>query len=150
MKKGFTLIEVLAVLVILALIAVIAIPNTFKISGNIKKELYCKKVNLVLDDAKRWGTDHISSLQSDCYTAFNVKYLVNNGISKKDSKSKDSLVINPYSNATMDNDKVLLYKKNDRAYAYYIPSSDSDIQLLLNSCDIGVITNYNVCKSYID
>ncbi len=150
MKKGFTLIEVLAVLVILALIAVIAIPNVFKISGDVKKELYCEKVNVMLDDAKRWGTDHISSLQTDCYTALSVKYLVNNGISKKDSKSKDSLVINPYSNDAMDNDKVLLYKKNDRAYAYYVPNNDSDIQLLLNSCDIEVITNYNVCKSYID
>ena len=55
MKKGFTLIEVLAVLVILALLALVAVPGAMRISGDMKKELYCKKVNLILNDIKRYG-----------------------------------------------------------------------------------------------
>ena len=39
MKKGFTLIEVLAVLVILALLALVAVPGAMRISGDMKKEL---------------------------------------------------------------------------------------------------------------
>ena len=70
-KKGFTLVELLAVIVILGLVATIAIPTSMTISDEIKKNLYCEKVDLLLSDAKRFGNDHLGVLKKaynqNCY-----------------------------------------------------------------------------------
>ena len=52
MKKGFTLVELLAVMALLAIIAVIAVPSAMKVSYNVKKDMYCEKVDMILQNAK--------------------------------------------------------------------------------------------------
>ena len=42
-KKGFTLVELLAVIVILALLVAIAVPSTFSISNRLKTNNKCKE-----------------------------------------------------------------------------------------------------------
>ena len=44
MKKGFTLVELLAVMALLAIIAVIAVPSAMKVSYNVKKICIVKKL----------------------------------------------------------------------------------------------------------
>ena len=144
MKKGFTLIEVLAVLVILALLALVAVPGAMRISGDMKKELYCKKVNLILNDIKRYGDEHISSLCSSCYKQFSVKEIVSMGITKREDRDSDRYIKNPFTNLAMDDDKILLYVKNNRAYAYYVPSYSDDEDLLEKECNSQIIDINNV------
>ena len=146
MKKGFTLIEVLAVLVILALLALVAVPGAMRISGDMRKELYCKKVNLILNDIKRYGDEHISSLSTSCYKQFSVKEIVSMGITKREDKDSDIYIKNPFTNLAMDDDKIFLYAKNNRAYAYYVPSYSDDADVVGNmaSATIAGLKDYNV------
>ena len=58
-NKGFTLVELMAVIIILGLIAVIAVPIVTKILSNSKDELYERQVKEIEDAAKRWGVDNI-------------------------------------------------------------------------------------------
>lgn len=57
-KKGFTLVELLAVIVLLAVIAVIAISATNVVSENIKKNMLDKKYQLIEKAAVLYGEDN--------------------------------------------------------------------------------------------
>ncbi len=142
MKKGFTLIELLAVIVILALLATIAVPSAINISNDIKKDLYCEKVNMLLTDAKRWGDEHLSTLESSCYTIKTVQDLVESGITKKENDTPGEYIINPYTNESMDNNEIGLYIKNKRAQAFFIETNTN----LINACDeVEVTTRPPAC-----
>lgn len=53
MKKGFTLIEVLAVIVILAIIALIVFPEVNKIIKNSKQKSYDTQINSLIESTKK-------------------------------------------------------------------------------------------------
>ena len=135
-KKGFTLVELMAVIVILAILACVAVPNVLNISRNTKKRLYCEKVTNYLSDAKRWGDNHLKELRSDCYIVKNVNFLVSEGI------SSDSDIVSPYNKRNMNYDNIGIYLKNKRAYAFYIvdDSFSSYDKNILNDC-----VAYRVC-----
>ncbi len=131
MKKGFTLIELLAVILIIALIAVIAVPNTFKVSTDVKKDMYCEKVDLLTSTTTRWADDHKSTLKETCYCEYSIERLVTTGKLKNEAgKGADTKFIeNPYNSANMisEGSKVGVYKKNNRTYAFFLKgSSDVD------------------------
>lgn len=138
-KKGFTLVELLAVIVILGLIAVIAIPNSMTVSDGVKKNLYCEKVDLLLTDAKRFGNDHLGVLRQagnqNCYIPVTVEYLVNKGIIKKE-QDHAPFITNPYDNSSMDGKTIGIYYKNKRAYAFYIESDTTLNQIFTSECNI--------------
>ncbi len=126
MKKGFTLVELLAVIVILALLGTIAIPNMFKVSNEVQKDMYCEKVNMIISAAKTWGSSHTSELKTNCYKEMTIKDLVNKGIIKKESdEAGKPMVENPVTGGSMENSKVGIYLKNKRAYVFYI-ETDTD------------------------
>lgn len=54
-KKGFTLVELLAVIVVLSLVMIIAIPAITKNTSSAKKAILKTKVNLIVDEAVIWG-----------------------------------------------------------------------------------------------
>ena len=70
-KKGFTLIEVLAVLVIMAIILTLAVPNIFKFRSNANEKAFRTKIDLLATTAETY----IENNSND------IVYKCNNGLS---------------------------------------------------------------------
>ena len=54
-----------------------------------------------------------------------IKELVDEGITSKENNDLGMYVVNPITNLGMDNSQIRLYKKNNRAQAYYIENDRS-------------------------
>ena len=114
-KKGFTLVELLAVIVILAIIITIAVPSTIAVSNKIKKKMYNTKVDMIMDAAKMYGQDNSSKVNSDensCNVLVKVSDLINGGYVKKDDVDNGK-VLSPIDNSSMNDLQICLYKKNN-------------------------------------
>jgi len=135
MKKGFTLVELLAVIVILALLATIAVPSAISISHSIKEDMYCTKVDMIISAAKTWGSEHMSQLrntsQTTCYKEMTVGELISKGAIKKESETEGEYLKNPVTDEPMDNQKIGLYIMNKRVQAFFI-EENPDLQ---NVCE---------------
>lgn len=95
MNKGFTLVELIAVIVILGLLVIITTPAYNSISNNIKKSNYESKKSTIkaitLSYVEKYLKDEIYSGASDkdkvkCFT---VDYLIKSGIISSDSDEKE-------------------------------------------------------------
>lgn len=116
-KKGFTLVELLAVIVILGLLATVAVTSAINVSTKLKVKMYCEKVQLIESGAKQYGADIIDSLDATGIT-MTVGDLVKQGAIKKDEDTPGSYVQDPRDKSSMDSISVRIYLKNKRAYVH--------------------------------
>ncbi len=134
-KKGFTLVELLAVIVLLGLIISIGVPGVMKISEKMKSKSLNTKIDIVESAAVLWGQDNKTLLQAEpkeeCYyekdsnnmyscNKISVEKLIEEDFLDGDSNGKS--FINPKNNKDLASDedcKVHVYKKNNRVYAYF-------------------------------
>lgn len=86
MKKGFTLVELIAVLVILSVIALIVTPNIMVSVKEYQKQVYETEVQAISDAAKNWVADNISELpnNSDFSLIITIHDLIDNGYYDKE------------------------------------------------------------------
>ena len=91
MKKGFTLLELLAVIVILGIISTIAIPVYISVSENIKQNLYNTKMEEVLSKSEKFAEDN-------GIVAFDIRTLIENGYLSADNE------LGEYKNPITDRD----------------------------------------------
>jgi prepilin-type N-terminal cleavage/methylation domain-containing protein len=71
-KKGFTLVEVLAVLVIIALLMAIAVPTSISVSKKVKIKMLNNKVQLAEKAAALWANDNLNCLKDNTCPAFKI------------------------------------------------------------------------------
>lgn len=57
-NRGFTLIEMMAVVVVLAILALIVTPIVSDIIDNNREKLYNDQVKAIISSAKLWGSEH--------------------------------------------------------------------------------------------
>ena len=93
MNKGFTLVELIAVITILSLIAIITTPAYDNISNNIKTKNYESKKNTIKAHTLSYVEKY---LKNEAYNGtesktlcFSVNYLIRNGIISSDSETDE-------------------------------------------------------------
>lgn len=129
-KKGFTLVELLAVIVILAILALIAVPNVSSLVRKSKTNMFCKKVESIEAAAKYYAQDYLSDLTTTDGTIvankIPLRLLVEKGYLKKD-KEKCTIgvdcVTDPRDNSSLDNNYIDIYSENNRLYGRYLYTS---------------------------
>ncbi len=113
MKKGFTLIEVLAVIVILGLLIAIISPVVNNLLGDSEDVLSDKQVDSIVKASKKYMVEHSELLpeKSDS-TAIYISDLIDKGIIDSDN------VIDPKTKEEMNGCVVVNYNENFNQYEY--------------------------------
>jgi len=123
-NKGFTLVELLAVIVVLSLLLTIAVPNIIALSQRIRRNMYCTKVENIETAAKMYGNDNLDGFVNNKMEVY-VYELIDNNVFKKEDKncklknSSNPCVKDPRNNAMMDTDKITLTKQDKKVVAAY-------------------------------
>lgn len=93
MNKGFTLVELIAVITILSLIAIITTPAYDNISNNIKTKNYESKKNTIKAHTLSYVEKYLKNEAYDGTVSktlcFSVNYLIRNGIISSDSETDE-------------------------------------------------------------
>ena len=123
-NKGFTLVEILAVVVLLGIIIIIVAPNISKSNDNTKKKLLDNKINQIKKVAVTYGQDNKNEFENECtidgnkYDCIEIKVsnLIENNYINAES---DNNIINPYNNKKLNNCIIQVYKKYGKIYAVW-------------------------------
>ncbi len=127
-KKGFTLVELLAVIVILAILVTIAVPSTMGVSKKLKENMYCSKIDSIETSAAQYGEDRKDSFGGTYTDAdgahpstnIRVSELVDKGYLKKDHNT-DPIIEDPRDSKSTDlyNMEFTIYVKYNRVYVHF-------------------------------
>ena len=79
MKKGFTLVELIATLIILSVVAIIVVPNVYENMNDSKSKIKITQTTSIIDSAKEWAADHIRELSCNSDSYVFLKDLQSNG-----------------------------------------------------------------------
>ena len=113
MKKGFTLIEVLAVIAILGLLVAIISPVVNNLLKDSEDTLYQEQVDIIVRASKKYVIDHSELLpENSDSTAIYIDDLINSGVIDKDK------VINPKTKEEMNGCVVVNYNNDFNQYEY--------------------------------
>lgn len=126
-NKGFTLVEILAVIVLISLMMVIVVPNIQKVALNSKIKLCKSKITLAEEAINLWTKDNYKCFEkadgcnilSNCQTKSNeitcntsLKNLADNNLINYDStENNENVITNPINNQSINN-KTLTIKYN--------------------------------------
>lgn len=132
MKRGFTLVELLAVITILGLLSLIVVPVVDKIIKDNKEALYQTQVQNIEQSAKNWASENIFSLPENIgdYIDKTICDLESDGLLEIDVK-------NPKTDEMFYKDSYVRITKTDYGFEYeYVDSG------IWTTCDICVaVTN---------
>ena len=59
-KKGFTLVELLAVIVLMAILITVAVPGITRIGRSLKVQSFCSKIKIIESAALEYANDYYS------------------------------------------------------------------------------------------
>ncbi len=115
-RKGFTLVELIAVITIMSLIAIITTPAYDSISKSIKTRNYESKKNTIkahtLNYVERYLKNEAYDGTPDKTLCFSVNYLIRNGIISSDNE-KEEYIENNITGEKYANDIIFVKVKYD-------------------------------------
>ena len=121
MKKGFTLVEVLAVVVILGLLVAIIAPVVNNLLGDSEDVLYDNQVDGIVKATKKYMVEHSELLpEENGVNSISISELINNGAIDKDK------VVNPKTKEEMNGCVVVSYNNDFNQYEYNYTSNQED------------------------
>ena len=138
-NKGFTLVELLAVIAILAILVIIALPNVMGMFNTAKKNSFTTEIKEIYKQAQQqWISDSMLSTGDISYWRFN------NGATKGSTSTQNPGGIDLTGRTQLDyfikinkSGKVAQYYATDGSYQYYYDGSDLKVE------EIGTATSGN-------
>ena len=112
-KKGFTLVELLAVVVVLGIISVISVPVVKNITKDAKEKGLQKQIDVILESAKNWAVQNTDLLPEGASSI-----LVKVDTLKKEGLLENKKIINPVNNKEMNKCAKISYNENYNQYEY--------------------------------
>lgn len=148
MKKGFTLVELLAVIVVLAIITLIIFPIVTDQINSSKTDLYEVQVDNIIKAAKDMILDNPSMLDDNhvITTLISVSDLKSTANANGVSYLEDEVIKNPINGEEMNGTVIIKYSEKDKGYTYeYQEKSKSELSsLIVTPASKTVIANQNV------
>lgn len=151
MNKGFTLVELIAVVVILSLIAIITTPAYDSISNNIKTRNYESKKNTIKAHTLSYVEKYLKNETYDGTNTktlcFSVNYLIRNGIISSDSGT-DEYIENNVTGKKYRGDTIFVKVKYDTTNLKLVGIVKDDEVIKDSSGNIMVQSfDNNICNS---
>ncbi len=140
-SKGFTLIELMAVIIILAVIGLIVFPTAIESINESKEKLYKEQVKRLLDATDSWASNNDSKLPTGNETVYiTIDTLKKAGLIKKED------VKNPLNSKSNMYEKIVIYF--DSEYNQYVSGycdeeyseyyyTDEEFNVIKSKCDIA-------------
>ena len=153
-RKGFTLVELLAVIVLMAVLITVAVPGITRIGRSLKVQSFCSKIKIIESAALEYANDYYADKEiNNTNSIDNVSLmdLVNMGYLKGDNDIKSTLtdaekkdqangkkfcvlyskdsycLVDPRDDSSMDYKLVKIWMANKRLYASFrYQSTDAD------------------------
>ena len=131
MNKGFTLVEVIAVIVILSLLIVITTPAYDTISTSIKKRNYESKQNTIasetLNYVEKYMKDKVYGGKDNSKNiCFKVGFLIKNGIISSDSDKEEYILNDITAKKFKDDDTFIVVSYNTETLKLETKMPDKD------------------------
>ena len=112
-RKGFTLIEIMAVIVVLGLLIAIIVPVVNNLLKDSEDTLSDEQIDLVVKASQKYMVEHSELLpEGSAYSAVYIDDLINSGVIDNDS------VIDPKTKEELDGCVVVNYNENFNQYEY--------------------------------
>ena len=134
MKKGFTLVELLAVITILGIIALIIVPTAENSNKKIKQKAYEEQKEALLISLQDYRTSHQEFFLTTDTVEMTLIDLKNEGYVDYDIK-------NPKTGKCLDNTMTFKIKKVNKTYEYYIGNKLFDDANLIDTDSNDCVIN---------
>ena len=158
-KKGFTLVELLAVIAILAILVIIALPNVMGMFNTAKENSFTTEIKEIYKQAQQqWISDSMLSTSDITYwrVCGTSKSTINNVTSDKKIDLTGRTQLNYYITITKAG-KVKEYYATDGSYQYYYKSNDLKVEDIGTAASgenhvqqVSAITSYVVITAATD
>lgn len=137
MKKGFTLVEMLAVIVILGIVITLAVYSSNSVRNSSLEKLLKTKISDLESSAIIYGQENQDIFDSSCTVqgetysfckTVTVKKLIDENYYKSTETDEEGNIDlkNNVTNKSMLNDELIIYRKNNSVYAWYKDNQESE------------------------